>query len=56
MYVSVWILLDGLQIIFVLVFVFVLDNVTVGVESRGVALQDESSVASMLDALQRVRL
>jgi hypothetical protein len=52
-YVGIGIILDGLEVVVVVVFVGELDNVAVGVVARRVALQDISVVAGMLDALPR---
>jgi hypothetical protein len=52
MYVSIWIFLYRLHVIFVFVFIVNFDNVTIGVISRRVALQNISVVAGVLDALR----
>jgi hypothetical protein len=49
-HVGVWILLDGRQVVFV-VLIADLHNVAIGVVSRRVALEDVPAVAGMLDSL-----
>jgi hypothetical protein len=38
MYISVWILFDDLEVVFVVIFVVGLDNIPVGIKSRGITL------------------
>lgn len=50
--VRVWVLLDGLQVVLVLVLVVVLDNVAVRIVARRIVLEDVALVARVVDALE----
>lgn len=53
-YVCVGVLLDGLQVVFFVILIVELNNVTVRIESRRIALQDSSGISSVHDLLQKI--
>ena len=55
-YAAIWILFDCLQIVFFVVLIAKLDDISVGIESRRIALEYGSVVACVLDALRGVNL
>lgn len=52
--VGIRVVLDRFEILFVLVLVVNIDNVSVGIVSQRIALENVSLVAGVLDALQRL--